>query len=73
MSGEREPLLGHAGTSRRSGGHGSERSEIENIEHTGSVSPEASRGAMKKYVKECCNKEAALNKLPIVKWLPKYS
>ncbi|XP_045214379.2 sodium-independent sulfate anion transporter-like isoform X2 [Mercenaria mercenaria] len=75
MSGEREPLLRHAGTSERSRGHGSLGSSIErtdeDIEYTEISFPE--RFNMKQYVKKCCTLEAVKNKLPITKWLPKYS
>lgn len=75
MSGEREPLLRHAGTSGRSIGHRSVMSSIEriddDIEYTENSFPE--RFSMKQYVKKCCTVEAVKGKLPITKWLPKYS
>ncbi|XP_060581576.1 sodium-independent sulfate anion transporter-like isoform X2 [Ruditapes philippinarum] len=75
MSGEREPLLRHAGTSGRSRGYRSAMSPIErngdDIEFTEISVPE--RFNMKQYVKKCCTLEAVKGKLPITKWLPKYS
>jgi len=82
MSGEREPLLGHAGTSR-SRGHGStshgsptpERDvDIEFEEEDEDSLREASTPTtMKQYIKRCCNVQDAKNKFPIIKWLPKYT
>lgn len=73
MSGEREPLLGHAGTSSRSRGRRSSEPEIQSMEGPSILRTEMSGGKMKTYVKKCCNVEAAKNKFPIIKWLPKYS
>ncbi|WAQ96757.1 S2611-like protein [Mya arenaria] len=81
MSGEREPLLGHAGTLS---GHGSLRrrspgSEIEEIEQEFeeedvlTLRQVFQPNTMKQYVKRCCNVHDAKNKFPIIKWLPKYS
>lgn len=75
MSGEREPLLRHDGTSQRSRGHRSGMSSIERHEDDINFNeysfPE--RFSMRQYVKKCCSVEALKSKLPIVKWLPKYS
>lgn len=75
MNSEREPLLRHAGTLDRSRGQGSGRSAIEthedDIEFTETSFPESFN--MRQYVKKCCSVEAVRNKLPITKWLPKYS
>ena len=79
MSGEREPLLGHAGRSLGSQDHGawgrrSSSSEILSIEtQSSSNRTEMGDGKAMSCVKNCCNVEAAKNKFPIFKWLPKYS
>lgn len=76
MNQETQPLLRHAGTSRSqvrgqrlygSSIEGNEDPEFDEV----LTFPEPIN--MKKYIKECFTVETVTGKLPIIKWLPKYS
>ena len=74
MAEEREPLLRHAGPSAGSRGHGSISSRVNrSLSESSQFSRLSQRSKMRHYVKQCCSVENAKNKLPIIKWLPKYS